>query len=440
MSVEMKDAVERKLGLYDNLQRHAVESILDSWDADENDFIFPIIDGPPGTGKTDVGTTAATEYLLENRNAQVVYLSYTHYAIDRAQENLFENGIPGDNAVHLHYDSRRRDWNRGIYGCDSELKGVSFNEKRRLKDCGVLLCTLHSSRRAFKVRTRPKIVIDEFSQISPPIFFSVLNNIFAEKNNPTGYALLGDPIQLPVISTQATLRPNIGIFIMQRKPYDPHRLVVQHRMHKDVCEAVNSLRTLLHAHRIETGQEVEDRTISKMGYTFNSSSANADMANIINPEKPLVIINTDSCGNEGRIFGGSIINSGESNLAVRIANSLNSSYRGKDGEPLRFSILSPYTAQVGDIRQKLPLSLKDKSITIYRSQGREYPCVIISFVRNNPRGNIGFLGSSDDSLREKVSYELKEQTYVGCSRAQGKLILLFSFSTFWGTDTKSLRH
>ncbi len=432
MSATIKDAVSYKLSLYDDRQRAAVESILDSWNADEEDFIFPIVDGPPGTGKTDVGTTAATAFLLENRNAQVAYLAYTHFAIERAQENFFKNQLPKDSAVHLHYDWTKKDFSNGIFGCDADFRRVSFNDIRRLKDCSVLLCTLHSSRRAFKVRTRPKILIDEFSQISPPMFFSMLNNIFAEKNNPSGYALLGDPIQLPVISTQATLRPNIGIFIMQRKPYDPHKLVLQHRMHLDVCEAVNSLRKLLNTHRIETGKEVESRTVTRMGYSFTPGIASSEMAEIIHPDKPLVIVNTDECGNEGRIFGGSVVNTGESEYAARIANAISTSYKDKDGQSMPFAVISPYTAQVGDIRQKLPIHLKNNCFTIYRSQGREYPCVIISFVRNNENGNIGFLGKSEDGVKDDASYVLKEQTYVGCSRAQGKLILLFSFRTFLG--------
>jgi len=430
LSGQIKDTVEERFGMYDSRQRAAVESILDEWNSDEGDFIFPIVDGPPGTGKTSVGTIAAAKHLLENRHGQVAYLCYTHFAIERAQKDLFSYGFPKDKAVELHYDRKKTDWKRGIYGCDSELKCASFNDKRLLKECGVLLCTLHGSRRAFNhdIRTRPKILIDEFSQVSTPMFFSVLHKVFAEKNNPSGYALLGDPIQLPVISTQPTLRPNIGIFIMQRKPYEPHRLVIQHRMHEDICETVNSLREVYHAYRIENGSDVRDRNLSKLGYTFDQSANPTDLGDILDPEKPLVLINTDQCGPEGRIFGGSVMNPGESKLAAKIAVALHSSYKDQTSKPLEPWILSPYTAQVGDIRQRLPSSLRSNCITIYRSQGREYPCVIISFTRNNEEGNIGFLGGLDSELKERA----REQTYVGCSRAQGKLLLLFSFKTFLG--------
>ena len=61
-------------------------------------------------------------------------------------------------------------------------------------------------------------------------------------------------------------------------------------------------------------------------------------------------------------------------------------------------------------------------MTIYKAQGREYPFVIVSFARKNPIQTIGFLAEP----------ELRAQTYVACSRAMAKLVLLFSFSTFQG--------
>jgi hypothetical protein len=46
----------------------------------------------------------------------------------------------------------------------------------------------------------------------------------------------------------------------------------------------------------------------------------------------------------------------------------------------------------------------------------------VSFARKNPGRWIGFLGEP----------QLRAQTYVACSRAMAKLIVLFSFSTFRG--------
>jgi superfamily I DNA and/or RNA helicase len=421
----IEDNVEQIYDKYDNRQKSAVEAILDDWNSNNGDFVFPIVDGPPGTGKTSVGTIAAAKYTLENKNSQVGYLCYTHYAIQKARDDLLSYGFPNDRVVELHYDRNLKDFNQGIFGCDSDLKSASLDEKRRLRQCSVLLCTLHSSRRVFSSANRPKVIIDEFSQVSTPMFFTVLQKAFAQKGitqgcYPDGYALLGDPIQLPVISTQPLLRPNIGIYIMQRKPHDNHQFILQHRMHKDICEAVNQLRNVSHAYPIETAAETKDRDLQRLGYSWNEAKSPPDLVDILDPSKPLTIVNTDNCGEEGRIFGGSVKNIKEAKLATRIAIAVRETYSDASGKGLEPCILSPYGAQIGEIRQGSE-TLSNNCITVYRAQGREYPCVIISFVRNNDQGNIGFLGSEN---------EFKEQTYVACSRAQAKLIVLMSFKTF----------
>ncbi len=197
-------------------------------------------------------------------------------------------------------------------------------------------------------------------------------------------------------------------------------------MHEDICEAVNSLRKICGAHRIETGETAKKRDLTQLGYKWDRTKSPPNLTEILDPSKPLVIINTDKIGKEDKEFGGSVKNVEEAKLAVKIANALHDTYKDSNGRPLEPFILSPYSAQIGEIRQELPAHLRNNCITIYRSQGREYPCVIISFVRNNDYGNIGFLGGSDYDASEAM----KEQTYVACSRAQAKLILLMSFRTF----------
>jgi superfamily I DNA and/or RNA helicase len=204
-------------------------------------------------------------------------------------------------------------------------------------------------------------------------------------------------------------------------------------MHKDICEAVNQLRAVAQAHPIQTAPEVMNKDLLALDYSWNRSKVPTGLADILDPSKPLVIVNTDKCGNEERLFGGSVKNINEAKLAVRIATSLHESYTDSTGRKLEPCVLSPYSAQIGEIRQQLPQALEGNCITVYRAQGREYPCVIISFVRNNDGGFIGFLGSEN---------EFKEQTYVGCSRAQGKLIVLMSFRTFLNrghTEFEALR-
>ena len=113
----------------------------------------------------------------------------------------------------------------------------------------------------------------------------------------------------------------------------------------------------------------------------------------------------------------------EAQVAVEIAKAIHETYI-KGNKHLLPTIISPYAAQVNEIKKRwkennLPSS-ENFVITAYHSQGKEYPCVIVSLVRKNPFRKIGFL--DDEKLRAQI--------YVACSRAQAKLIILISRDTF----------
>lgn len=430
------DKVAKKIAeirdTFDERQNRAVDAILENCLAGD-DFIFPIVDGPPGTGKTTVGAVAVAEYLLKtNMNAQILYVCYTHYAASQAKETLEKKlNLPPDKVIKLTYETRKKDWNKGIVGCKPDLTDLSDNEMRKLKQCPVLLSTLHGLGRALKARSiHCKIIVDEFSQVDPAMFFSTVSRL--RNHNPSGYALLGDPKQLPVVTTQPLLSLNIKNYLEVRKPIPSHELKVQHRMHKDICAAVNSLRRDLGAYPIESSREAKNRNLRNLGYRWNKNVVNPKLKDILDPSYPFVIVNTDCLGRgyEQRSFRGSVKNTLEAQLAVELAKMFYNSFKKANGEQLKPVILSPYAAQVNEIFSKLPLTLRDGCLTVYRAQGREYPCVIVSFVRKNPERMIGFL---DDLI-------LKAQTYVACSRAQGKLVVLLSFDTFLGAGHRAFEY
>jgi len=409
---------------FDKEQKRALSAILDRC-LSTDEFVFPIIDGPPGTGKTTLGAASVRELLREDPKSQVLYMCYTNFAAERARESLRKLGLRADQVIRLTPNPRDRDWREGIIGFKQE-SDLSANDLRLLKSCPVLLCTLHSSRKAIGNR-RPgtRVILDEFSQVDPGMFFATINRV--RDRNPDGYALLGDPKQLPVITTQPLLRPNIATFIMRRKPYTPHQLVTQHRMHGDICAAVNSLRTALGTYEIGSGKEVQQRDLTALGYVWDKSSVPENYREILDPSHPFVLVDSDRLGTpEEQTSRGSWRNVGEAQLAAKLTQLMCQSFRNSVGCLDDIAVLSPYVAQVVEIRQRLPPDLLKKSATIYKAQGREYHSVILSFVRSNPQGFIGFLEES----------ELKAQTYVACSRAEAKLIVLLSFKTFFGRSHK----
>ncbi|MHA1267834.1 MAG: hypothetical protein ACTSRS_21565 [Candidatus Helarchaeota archaeon] len=86
----MNKELHRRIRRLNDIQKAAVESIMQGWDTPSGEFIFPLVEGPPGTGKTEVGVLSSALYRLENRNPQIAYLCYTHYAADRTLEALIE--------------------------------------------------------------------------------------------------------------------------------------------------------------------------------------------------------------------------------------------------------------------------------------------------------------------------------------------------------------
>ena len=423
--------VKRKIEESNKEQRNAIKSILEGWE-EEHGFIFPIVDGPPGTGKTRIGALAASQYALENNKRQIAYLTYTNEAAEKAKEEFFNLGFDSETVIRLTPDRSEKNWEKGIVGCTFDLESLTENEKRKIRKAPILLTTLYSSGRIFRIHKQPLIIIDEFSQVSPSLYFSTLSKIATANYNPPGYALLGDPNQLPVITSQPLLRPNIGRFVFKQKDYVPHELILQYRMHEKICEIVNGLRESLNVPcALESHKSVKTRTLIDLEYIWSSDKCRADFRNILDPKNPCVVINTDTLpGDEKRGFGKSICYPEEAQLVANLAKAITHAYKHKDGNTLLPTILSPYNAQRGTIQQCLQENekLQKQCLTIFKAQGREYPCVIISFTRRNIRRVIGFLG--EEGISGEVG--MRAQTYVACSRPQAKLIILLSFQTFEG--------
>jgi DNA polymerase III delta prime subunit len=418
----IENNVQRLWSTFDDNQKTAVNAILNRWDsAGENSFVLPIIDGPPGTGKTTVAAVAIARYLLENPREQVLYMCYTNFAADCALKILNRLGFSEHQAIRIPANPRER--GPGVFGF-SDLEDLSGRERRMLDECPVLLCTLHRAGKASQLRRKgTRVLIDEFSQVNVPMFFATIERV--KHLSPDCYALLGDPKQLPMVSTQPILYQNICSYIIGRKSdYEPFSLIFQHRMHSDICAAVNSLRRALGTFDIQTSPNVQNRNLThpEFGYLYDEGIiSDSTLREILDPNYPFVIVNTDNLnGYEEVSYKGSLKNTAEANLAVTIAEAFYEAYKKVNGEPLFPMILSPYSAQVIEIARRLPPLLQERCSTIFRAQGREYPCVIVSFVRNNPNRFIGFLDEP----------QLRAQTYVACSRAQGKLVILLSFRTF----------
>jgi len=420
--LSLQTKVEQEYHRLHPRQKSAVDAMLEDCIGDTY-FVLPIVDGPPGTGKTHTGTVATGKYVLQDvYKHKVLYTAYTNFALDNAKEALEKLKFPKHDVVRLLPLPGLRDWANGRVGCRWDLLDLSYNDIRRLQEAPVILCTPYMLGRMERLGVRRKIIVDEFSQIDVPTFIMILSQ--TKKFNPDGFALLGDPLQLPVVTTQEDLHENIVKFIRTKKSFEPHTLLVQHRMHEAICDAVNNMRRELASEfsasspqDLVPSDDVKERGMKDLGYKWDEREA-GEFGQVLDPSFPLVIYNTDGHEYEEQSRTGSWYHQGEAELAVKIAKAAYRSYT-KDGGHLVPKIISPYSAQVYRIKDILK-TLPEATTTVYRFQGREHSLVIVSMVRNNAKGDIGFLDMP----------MLRGQGYVSVSRAQAKMIVLMSKHTF----------
>jgi hypothetical protein len=455
---ERIDELERRLN---REQRVAAESILIN-PIQRDEFLLPMTDGPPGTGKTTVGVYASIRCILEGLAQGVLYVAPTNFAVAQAKRAFERLGVPPRDAIWLNPRERRKDWHSGVIGTRWDLSDLTPNDFRRLRRAPIIVCTPYMLGRIKKGHLRPSninVLVDEFSQVDPALFFMIVRNTGADSNwyPRRGYALLGDPLQLPVVTTQEELLENVVEFIMSRHTIAGglNELIVQYRMHQEICNAVNRMREelsfLRESARLQPDRLIRYRNLEeRLGYIWMENRIRSGqcfdsetLREILDPSHTFVVVNTDRLPRadyEERSFTGSIKNNTEAQAAVDIAVAAYESYVRKN-EHLKPTIISPYNAQVNEIKRRCRergfIEDNDTVITAYRSQGREYPFVVVSLVRRNRLRRIGFL--EDEKLRAQV--------YVACSRAQAKLVVLMSEATFGGkplyerlVDAEGSRH
>jgi len=173
--------------------------------------------------------------------------------------------------------------------------------------------------------------------------------------------LAGDHWQLPpTILSQTAAREGLSTSILERavkSGYPLTLLSVQYRMRRSIADFSSER---FYEGKIETPQHLADRDIH---VTF------IDTAGSGTAEQP---------GENG----GSLRNDAELDIAARLL-------RTEIRDPSTVAFISPYAAQVAAAREVLPESTRISTIDSF--QGQEMPIVIVSLVRSNEEGIIGFL-------------------------------------------------
>ena len=278
--------------------------------------------------------------------------------------------------------------NQEIDEAHDEIKRI---ENRMIKDIvnssDVILATNSSAALESIARVKFDVaIIDEASQATIP---SVLIPIAKAHR----FILAGDHKQLPptIISDRAgDLEKTLFEELIKLYPFKSQLLNVQYRMNSLLMKFPNEE---FYDNGLKSDSSVDDININ-------------DILESTKREEALLFVDTSHVDSEGETHlkdSKSIIN----NLEAKISSGIADDYMNLGVSEEDIGIISPYADQVKIIQDMTPVEVK----TVDGFQGREKEIIIISTVRSNNNGNIGFLRD----LR---------RLNVAITRAKRKLIII----------------
>lgn len=440
-------------------QERAVNEVL--WAKD-----VAIVHGPPGTGKTTTLVEAINETLM--RESQVLVCAQSNMAVDWISEKLVDRGINvlrignptrvNDKMLGFTYERRfesHADYPQ-LWAIRKAIRELRKNRKKgsenyhqkmdRLKsraaeielrinaelfgEARVIACTLvgsaHHLLEGMKFGT---LFIDEAAQ-------ALEAACWIPMKRASRVILAGDHCQLPpTVKSIAALRAGLGKTLMERiaenKPEVVTLLKIQYRMNDEIMRFSSDW---FYGGKVESAPQIKYRSVLDYDHpiTWIDTSNEENQITIEGEDAPEDSASTSSsvsAANQnsdlnfkeqfvGESFGR--INKAEAELTLLTL----AEYFTKIGkqrvleERIDVGIISPYRAQVQYLKK---LTKKYEFFKPYRRlisvntvdgfQGQERDVILISLVRSNDEGQIGFL----KDLR---------RMNVAMTRARMKLIIL----------------
>ena len=378
-----------------------------------------VVHGPPGTGKTTTLVEAVYETL--HRENQVMVSAQSNTAVDWIAEKLVDRGIPvlrignptrvNDKMLAFTYERRfeaHSDYpelwqiRKTIREMTGRLRTSGREDRERLHnqltklrvratgleiridtelftEARVIACTLvGAASRVLERKRFSSLFIDEAAQAIEAACWIAISR--ADR-----VILAGDHCQLPpTIKCIEAARGGLGRTLLEKvvlhKPETVSLLKIQYRMHEDIMRFPS--RWFYHD-ELEAAPEVKYRGI----LDFDTPVSWIDTSELDLQEKAVA-------------EGTGRLNTGEAELLVRELKN----YMERIGirrileEHIDFGVISPYRAQVHYLRhllKKEPFFRPCRRLitvhTVDGFQGQERDVIMISLVRANEKGQIGFL-------------------------------------------------
>ena len=414
-------------------QEEAVNEVLRAKDV-------AVVHGPPGTGKTTTLVEAIRETLM--RENQVLVCAQSNMAVDWISEKLVDRGINvlrignptrvNDKMLSFTYERRfeahpdypqlwsirkairelrgqRRHGGDNYHQKMDRLQGRATELEIRIRtqlfdEARVIASTLTgAANRLLDGQKYNTLFIDEAAQALEAACWIAIRRT-------SRVVLAGDHCQLPpTVKSIAALKGGLGKTLMERivenKPEVVTLLRVQYRMNEQIMRFSSDY---FYDGKVESAPQIKHR-------------------GILDYDHPILWIDTTSldCHEEfvGESFGR--INKPEAELTL---NTLKD-YFTKIGrerildERIDVGVISPYRAQVQYLRRQItkkeffkPYRHLISINTVDGFQGQERDIILISMVRANDEGQIGFLS------------DLRRMN-VAITRARMKLIILGNSAT-----------